>query len=569
MRGDDPGRTATTAALVAACLVALAAGVAFAGVAAEPTADGTGTGVTADLSDGALADGTVAQSGGQVRGSPVLDLFLSQPTVPTGGPATVTVDVLNTGEMDFGNELDPRVTTARSLRLEAEADDDAPISVESGEIAIGDVPTGSPTSVPIELAVPDDTPAGEYDIEVTARYRYTAQILPEFTNHNDRRGIDRFDLTVIVDDGARFAIVDAETDAQVGGDGDVRATLQNVGEETARDAVVSGSASGSGVVLGDGTGSDVFVGDWAPGENRTVTFDSTVSPEFVGDRYVLQSTVEYRDRDGVETTAAPSRTGVSPIPEQSFSLDDVEGALEVGYSGTVSGTLTNDGPLAAEDAVLVAEPQSARVTLGEDRYALPDLADGESVDFSFDADVSGQADPGPRQVRFTVEYTAGDATMTASASDRVQVTPRQPEFDVASDGTSIPAGETRRVTFEITNQRPETLSSINAALYADSPLTAVEDEAFVDELEPGESTEIWFEVTAAGGANERTYPVELDFRYDDERGNDRISDVTQYPIDVTAPLTDDDGLPTLLIVVGVLALVAVVGGALWYRGRES
>ena len=561
--------------LAAGCLLALAAGMAFAGVAADPIADADpaadgDAGTTMALADD---DGPIAQaggSGGQVSGSPALDLFLSQPTVPTGGTSQVTVDVLNTGEMRFGNELDPRVTTARGLRLEAEADDDDPIEVESGTIAVGDVATGAPTSVPIDIAVPDDTPDGEYDVEVTARYRFTAQVLPESTNHNDRRGTDRFDVTVVVDDGARFAFVDAETDAQVGGDGDVRATLENVGEETARDAVVSGTASGSGVQLGvEGAGSDVFVGDWEPGENRTVTFDSTVGPDFASERYVLRSTVEYRNRDGTETTSPASRVGVTPIPEQSFDVADVEGTLEVGYSGTVSGTISNDGPLAVEDAVLVAEPQSARVSLGEDRYALPDLADGESVDFSFDADVSGQADPGPRQVRFTVEYTAGDATMTASSSDRVQVDPRRPEFDVSSDGTSIPAGETRRVTFEITNQRPESLSSINAGLYADSPLTAVEDDAFVDELAPGESTEIWFEVAAARGANERTYPVELDFRYDDERGNDRISDVTQYPIDVTEPVDDDDGLPIVPIVIGVLVLVAVGGGAVWYRGRES
>ena len=561
-------RNAALIVVAAGCLVALGVGMAFAGVAAESTAESD-----ADATLALGGDDPIGQAGGgsgQVRGSPDLDLFVSQPTVATGGTGAVTLDILNTGEMDFGNELDPRVTTARSLRLEAEADEDDPIEVESGEIAVGDVATGTPTSVPIDIAVPDDTPAGEYDIDVTARYRFTNQILPDFTNHNDRRGIDRFEVTVVVDDGARFAILDSETDAQVGGDGDVRATLQNVGEETARDAVVSGSGSGSGVTVGSGgAGAEVFVGDWEPGENRTVTFDSTVGPTFTSESYVLRSTVDYRDRDGVETTSAASRTGVTPIPEQSFDIDDVEGTLEVGYSGTVSGTISNDGPLAVEDAVLVAEPQSARVSFGEDRYALPDLEDGESVDFSFDADVSGQADPGPRQVSFTVEYTAGDATMTASSSDRVQVDPRRPEFAISSDGTSIPAGETRRITFEITNQRPETLSSINAGLYVDSPLTAVEDDAFVDELGPGESTEIWFEVSAAGSANERTYPVELDFRYDDERGNDRISDVTQYPVDVTEPIDDGDGLPLLGIGIGVVVLVAVVAGVVWYRRRES
>ena len=515
-------------------------------------------------------DGLVAQTNGSntasgtVRGRPRFDAFLSQPAVTTGGESTITVDLLNRGEMRTGNDLDQRVTTARSVRVEADADG-TPLEVKTQEAAIGDIPTGSPTSVPIDLAVPDDVSDGEYDVEVTVRYRYTGVISPNFNTHNDRTATERFDVTVVVDDGARFAIVDADTDAQVGGSGDVTLTVENVGDERARDAIVTGDATGSEVIVGDGT-SDVFVGDWEPGENRTVTFDSTVGVDFAGEAYALRSTVQYRDSDGAERESAAARTGVTPIPKQSFPIDDVLGTLEVGYSGTVTGTLENDGPLDVDDAVLIAEPQSDRVQFGESRYALPDLADGESTDFTFDADVSGQADPGPRQIRFTVEYTSGDGTVAIDSTDRVEVAPRQPEFELVSDAATIPAGETRRVTFEITNQRPERLSSINAGLYADSPLSAVDDEAFVSGLDPGESAEIWFEVAAAGDASVKTHPVELDFRYDDERGNDRISDVTQYPVEVTDPVDDGRDIPWIPIAIGVLVLVAA-GGYVYNRRR--
>ncbi|WP_418283138.1 COG1361 S-layer family protein [Halorubrum sp. DTA98] len=557
-------RPTVASAIVCITAVTVALAIGLAGGSAGAADAGLVDGPTA-LSGGPLDDGVVAQTNGsgQVRGSPVLDAYLSQPTVPTGGESTVTVDLLNSGEMRTGNDLDPRLTTARSLRVEADADG-TPLAVTSGTIAVGDVPTGTPTSVPIEVAVPDDVADGEYDIEVTARYRYTSQIVPGFTNHNDRSTTDRFDVTVVVDDGARFAIVDADTNAQVGGSGDVSVTMANVGEATAHGAYVTGAATGSEVVVGDGQ-SDVFVGDLEPGENRTVTFDSTVSPDFAGDAYALQSTVQYRDGDGAEAESPASRTGITPIPTQEFPIDDVTGTLEVGYSGTVGGTITNDGPLDVDDAVLIAEPASERVQLGETRYALPELEAGESTEFAFDADVSGQADPGPRQIRFTVEYTSGDEPMTIDTTDRVEVTPRRAEFDVSAANPTIPAGESRSMTFEITNQRPETLSSINAGLYADSPLSVVDDSAFVPELEPGESTEIRFEVAAASDATIETHPVELDFRYDDERGNDRISDVIQYPVEVTEPETDDDGPSLMLVVVGVLVALAAAGGIVWYR----
>ena len=533
-----------------------------------PTTPSTSSTELAALTGGPLDDAvaqTNATRSGQVRGSPVLDAYLSQPTVRSGTETTITVDLLNSGEMRTGNDLDPRVTTARSVRVEADADG-TPLAVTSGETAVGDVPTGTPTSVPIDIAVPDDVADGEYDIEVTARYRYTSQIVPQFNNHNDRRSTDSFDVTVVVDDGARFAIVDVDTAAQVGGSGDVAVTMANVGEETARDAYVTGSATGSEIVIGDGQ-SDAFVGHWDPGENRTVRFDSTVSPEFAGDAYALQSTVQYRNSDGVETESPVSRTGVTPIPKQEFPIDDVVGTLEVGYSGTIDGTLTNDGPLDVDDAVLVVEPQSERIQLGETRYALPELADGEATEFTLDADVSGQADPGPRQVRFTVEYTSGDETVAISSTDRVEVAPRQAEFAVTTRDATVPAGESRRMTFEITNQRPETLSSINAGLYADSPLTAVNDEAFIPELKPGETTEIRFEVAAAAGATIETHPIELDFRYDDERGNDRISDVIQYPVEVTEAPDDDGGISLPVIVIGFLVALAFAAGVVRYRRR--
>jgi len=562
-------RAARIATLTLAVVAAgtLVAGVALSGAAAPATGDAIDRGQAALVGGDALGGDAVAQAGGdQVRGSPVLDLFLSQRTVSSGAESQVMVDILNTGEMDMGNDLDDRVTTARGLTLEVD-DGDVPIEVGDGTTVVGDVRTdASPVQVPLDVTVPDDVPDGQYEVEVTARYRYTYEVIPEFNNHKDYRGIDRFDVTIVVDDGARFAILDTETDAQVGGSGDVTATLRNVGDEVARDAIVTGTTTGSGAVIGSDGSGETFVGNWEPGENRTVTFDSTISPDFGGGAYAFVSTVDYRDRDGIEETAPSSRAGVVPAPEQSFSVENVEGTLEVGYSGTVSGTLTNEGPLDVDDAVLVADPQSQRVSLGESRYALPDIPAGESVEFSFDADVNGNADPGPRQFRFTTEYTSGDSTIAVDETRRIEVAPRQPEFDLVADNTTVPAGETRRVSFEITNQRPETLSSINAGLYADSPLSAPNDEAFVDELEPGESTEIWFEVSAAPGASVETHPVELDFRYNDERGNDRISDVTQFPIDVTES-TDDGGLPITALVVGLLVVVGVAGTVVWYRRR--
>jgi len=204
---------------------ALVAGVALSGAAAPGSGDALDRGQAALVGSNAIGGDAVGvdvaaqTTDGQVRGSPVLDLFLSQRTVSSGTESQVMVDILNTGEMDMGNDLDDRVTTARGLTLEVD-DGDVPIEVGDGTTVVGDVRTdASPVQVPLDVTVPDDVPDGQYEVEVTARYRYTYEVIPEFNNHKDYRGIDRFDVTiVVVDDGARFAILDTETDAQVGGE---------------------------------------------------------------------------------------------------------------------------------------------------------------------------------------------------------------------------------------------------------------------------------------------------------------------------------------------------------------
>ena len=518
---------------------------------------------TASL-DAAAASGAVsgtAPTRALVRGSPELLVSTPDNTLTPGRTNELTLQISNDGDMDVGTaETRSIVTTARNVRVTADAGG-TPFDIETGTLAIGSVTESTPGEATLSVNVPEDIERGTYDIDVEVKYSYTRQQDGGVT-YDDDETIDA-EVEVRISDDARFEIVDVATDARIGGEGNVTATLRNVGNEVARDAIVTGTTTGSAAVIGDGS-SDVFVGDWEPDTNRTVTFESTVASSFEGGAYALVTSVDYRDPNGIDATSPTSRAGVVPAPEQSFSVDNVEGTLEVGYSGTVSGTLTNEGPFDVEDAVLIADAQSQRVSLGESRYALPDIPAGESVEFAFDADVNGNADPGPRQFRFTTEYTSGDSTIAVEETRRIEVAPRQPEFALAADNTTVPAGETRRVSFEITNQRPETLSSINAGLYADSPLSAPNDEAFVDELKPGESTEIWFEVSAASGASVETHPIELDFRYDDERGNDRISDVRQFPIEVTES-TDDGGLPTVPLVVGLLVVVAGAGAAVWYR----
>lgn len=511
------------------------------------------------------ADG-VAQTGTYARGSPELVAVLAQPVVRPGTAPTIEVGLLNEGGYDLGGSVpDTRITNARAVSVHAEADDDD-IEVESGTVPVGTVSTQQASTAPIALSIPDDVEPGEYDLDLEVTYTYTTFVSPNGNVVDERTTTEDLTVTIVVDEGPRFEIVDAGTDAQIGGSGDVTATLRNTGDEIARSATIAAASASGGVTLGSGGQAIDYAGDWHPGENRTVTFDSSVSDRFATGGYVLETTVDYTDGDGIEQRAATARTGVFPVEEQSFAIQNVSDTLEVGYEGEITGTIHNEGPLPVTDAVVAIEPISDRVSIDERRYALPDLAPNESADIAFTGDVSGQADPGPRQVRFSIEYDTGDGVRTETASDRVAIEPRTPEFAVEAENATVPAGESRQLVFTVTNQRPETLSDIRANLYADSPITVVDDEAFIDELGPGEEREVILEVQAAPAATGKTYPLELDFRYEDEGRNDRISDVYDYPLDVTEPV-ESEGPSTLVLVGGGALVVLAIVAAIWYRRR--
>lgn len=93
---------------------ALVAGVALSGAAAPGSGDALDRGQAALVGSNAIGGDAVGvdvaaqTTDGQVRGSPVLDLFLSQRTVSSGTESQVMVDILNTGEMDMSSSPSAR-----------------------------------------------------------------------------------------------------------------------------------------------------------------------------------------------------------------------------------------------------------------------------------------------------------------------------------------------------------------------------------------------------------------------------------------------------------------------------
>ena len=509
-----------------------------------------------------------AQSDAVVRGRPDLSVMLPDSTVTPGRTNELTLQVANDGTLNFGSAQNRQiVTTARNVRVEADAGG-TPMTVETDQMGIGSVTEDQPREFSVAVDVPDDIEPGTYDLDVELRYSYRsfqggASI---GSNANERTRVITEEVEIEVKDRARFAVVGVDADAQIGDSGTLTVDVENTGSEPAYKADVGLTSTASGLTFGGADSSTARIGELAPGETSTVTYDVTVVPDSPVREYAINADVRFEDPEGISRTDEDLSFGVFPQAEQEFTIDDVSSDLRVGEDGDLVGTVTNDGPATARNVVVRYADDSPNVIPIEDSVAVGTLEAGESAEFRLPLEISGEAEAIGRVAGLTVRYRNDDDELRRYDDVEAVYTvgAERDDFLVEVDDREVETGSTQTINVTVTNNLDETVSDVEARLFADSPLDSENDEGFTESLEPGESTTMTFTLSADGGATAKTYPVSFDFRYDDADGNSQLSDTSRVAI----TLVESEGGFPLFSVFGLLVTVAVAGGAVYYTQRE-
>jgi hypothetical protein len=361
-----------------------------------------------------------------------------------------------------------------------------------------------------------------------------------------------------------FSVVDTESTVAVGDTGSLTLTMENAGSIPVNDATVALESTSSDVVFGQSGSTSGFVGDWAPGERKELTFDVTATDSAETRSYALRATVNYDDQDDDAGQSRPISIGLTPDPETGFTLSNVSNTLRVGDEGTIRGTITNDGETTVRDAVLQFTTENENVNPTEREYSIGNLEPGASTDFQFAVEISEGADAGPRQFSFVTEYRNQDGDQRASDEllTRQSVGRQLDTFAVEVVEGTVQNGGSAGMQVRVTNQKNETLTNIDAKLFDEDPITAADSTAFIDELGPGESEVVNFTVSATG-ASVKSYPLKLDFQYDDEEGDTQVSNTKRVPVRVTER-EGGGGLPLPLLGIGA-ALVIGIGAFIRFR----
>ncbi|SEP22675.1 Uncharacterized conserved protein [Halogranum amylolyticum] len=513
----------------------------------------------------------------QVIGEP--DLRVVSPTYRFTPGQEVTLDlyVVNEGDVRKGGPAQyvERVTTARAATVRLRAGD-APVEVTSGRVPVGEVSTGTAGPFGVSLVVGESAPPGRYRLPVDVEYVYTRIVTVDegsadpSPRYLDIEVTERQYVEFVVEDTARFTVVDVSTDVLVGDRGTFDLTLRNVGTEPARDLRVALTSTSDELQFGTETATaGGFVTRLEPGETASLRYTVSVAGDVVDRDYPVDVAVTYTDVDGIRREGLPLSASVRAGVEQAFSLGGVATTLSVGQEGTVTGTVYNDGPEPVSSPVVGLAVGSEYLDVPEPEFALPDLAPGESAGFAFDVDVSDAATAGFREFTFDVRYRTarGDVRTSDPLPARVEIAPKRPVFRVDPLSDPVPAGGSDTLVFRVTNDGRERVTDVTAKAFFDDPLDSDDDEAFVAALDPGESTNVTFRASVARGAASKVYPVSVDFEYDTPDGDTEISEAYRVPVAVTAAERRGVGLDAPASLVGVGLLVAVVAGVWIWRRR--
>jgi hypothetical protein len=486
---------------------------------------------------------------------PNFEVYVPEETLTPGETTEFTVDIVN-----FPRDLIDYVDPARNVKVRFRSGS-TPFEVRSGTQILGRIEDREYKSATARIFVPANTPAGTYRIPVDITHEFDIKDKETQTVYAEVR----------VEPRARFQVESTEGSVPVDGTGTVSVRVTNVGEEPALESALALESRTPDISFGESSTASRFVGHWAPNETKTIEVEARAGPDAETRNYTLYGTVEYESVDGENTQSRQLQLGVTPIPEQTFTLENVEGTLRAGEEGTLRGEVVNTGTRTASNAVVQFAPPSGTITATESEYAVGTLEPDERASFEFTVEAGTDAGAGPRQFSFTVDYRdIDDERRTSDSLDAlVDVGERRDEFSLEALDTQIEAGSDGRLRVEVTNTLDEPLSDISAKLYVEEPLSSSDDEAFVGQLEPGATAEVVFQLGASGSALEKTYPVQVDFRYDDADGDTRISDTYQLPMQVQLP-EDDGSLPVPLpVIVALVALIVVAVAVVVYRRRNG
>lgn len=476
----------------------------------------------------------------QQSGTPV-----NESTAGTGQTASPDADFEITGvdsEIESGEQGTIEVTienqgeNARNTVVTFRSQSSALVFGESATTSefIGEWDDGESRTIEVEANVPPGGAGRDYPVQVTVSYE-------DDDGNQTRSAALAFGVTP-GEEADDFEIVSTSSDVWVGGTGNLTVALENQGGDT-EDAVVTLGTLSSDITFGGAANTSQFVGEWEDGERKTVEVGVSATPSANERDYPLQTTVAHEE-EGQQTQAGPYLFSITPEGEQDFTLSDVDGSLSVGETGSITGTITNEGPKTVRDATVVFAANASDIAPRQSEVVLGTLEPGESADFEYPFAVNRTTEAGERQLPFVVQYQNPEGELFGSTQLNSQVTidDRTDDFELSNVESNVQVGDTGTVELTIRNAGTAkegvsvTLDSTNGQILFGNSTSATQ---FVGAWEANATKTIRFQTTATPDASVESYALNTKVNYQSSDGQSVASQQLSMRITPLAEQTFD------------------------------
>jgi hypothetical protein len=369
-------------------------------------------------------------------GSPELNAYAPDNELTPGSEETLTVQIGNEGDLQRGSATDRQlVTTARDVAVKLNAGG-TPLTVETGEQTIGDLPETRTAEPEFDITVPDTASPGSYTLDVNLRYAYTSKVrngpnTPAQSSESSR-SVTRT-ITVRVTNDARFNIDEINSGLRVGEEGEITGEIENVGGKKANSVQIKFAPNSESVVA---LQEQVAVDDIPPGESTqfAIPVEVTSGAEAVTREFDLP--VSFRDEDGIRQSDDDPSFRVD-IGEQrnTFLIEPVDPTIEAGSTRTLDLRVTNnlgetvtdiEGKFFADDPLDSSNDETFTTSLE------PNETTTVTVDLS--AASGATIKNYPASVDFRYVDSEGDSKLTDSYRVAISVT------EPTDDGGGLPVG---------------------------------------------------------------------------------------------------------------------------------
>lgn len=485
-----------------------------------------------------------------IQDEPVFSVENVDADVAAGQSGVAEVEIENTGDRDLSASRIQLTSTTQTLQLDG---------TQQTSVYIGSWEEDDTRSLSVPISFADGAQFNQYYVSGSVLFR---------DDNGERTSATIDGFAVGPEGGERINFVGQRTTTPIGGVGQSSLVLTNKADFQLRDAELTLTSNTQALKFeGQRASTSIGIGDWNSRETKQLSFSLRASDDAIRTSYPLDAVVSYETDNGIQNEYTIPSVSVQPDKEQEFDLTVEQSTVRRGEEGDVRVNVTNTGPRDVSNVELSPSATGDITFVGGNRN-IERLDSGESVVVSLRAESPREINNAEQSIGLDVTHDspALSTRRTQSELTNIQVGGAKDNFEVQrlSDDPLNP-GESRQLAVTVTNLRDDDISDIDVKFTGDGPVSVSQDSSFVKRLQSGETTQINVSASVSGTALTNTQPVEVDFQYETETGDTRLSKVYSIPADIEQPEASS-GPPVALLAV-LLGLIGV-GAGVGYKYRD-